>query len=548
MTFRLPISYRTTYAVPPTMAKDLELTDTVDATGTSMYDSLMQPKSAFAKATAKQWAETFTDDKEFLKETVHLVKATSFEAYAADDFMECWKRIQDTADFTTVFQYIEQTQLAFLNASPKFLCALSVYSMTSPVLFIMSPLIMLLIPFVLLKAKNIPITWTDYRTMLVDVLSKHAVGGLLMGFKGANANQRMYLLVTAIFFGIQMYSNVQTCLTFFKNIRYVHLTLSRTRAYLGHVLRTVDELRTNALPLATMAPFLTDVESAASVLRLYHTQLLAVRPGSFSWSEIAQMGTVRQLFYRLRTDAALKTAFEYSFGLVGFAENLTSLKTLAAKKKINACTFGATTKFSKAVYPPALKHTANSYTVTNCAITGPNASGKTTFIKMTMVNVLFSQQVGMGFYKKATIAPYRSMCCYLNIPDTSGRDSLFQAEARRCKEILDTIGEDRMLCIFDELFSGTNPTEASASAYAFLMFLETKPQCTFLLTTHFLDVCEKIEPSTIRNMHMKTQGVGDDLKYLYKFSKGISRVKGGVQVLQDLGFPPSIVACAKACG
>jgi hypothetical protein len=386
-----------------------------------------------------------------------------------------------------------------------------------------------------------------YRTMLSDVLSKHAVGGLVMGFKGANANQRMYLLVTAIFFGIQMYSNVQTCVTFFKNIRYVHLTLSRTRAYVAHVMRTADVLSARAATLETMAPFLVDMNASVAVLREYHTQLMAVKPGGFSWGEIMQMGTVRHLFYRLRTDAKLKAAFEYSFGLVGFAENLTSLKSLLGKK-IHACRFGRTTKFSKAVYPPAVKHTPNTYTVTNCAITGPNASGKTTFIKMTMVNVLFSQQVGMGFYKKATIAPYRSLCCYLNIPDTSGRDSLFQAEARRCKEILDTIGDDRMLCIFDELFSGTNPTEASASAYAFLMFLETKPQCTFLLTTHFLDVCAKIEASSIKNMHMSTEGAGDNLKYLYKFSKGISRVKGGVQVLQDLGFPPSIVACAKACG
>ena len=548
MAFQLPITYRTTYEVPPTMAQDLELTDTVEAGGKSMYDCLLQPKTEFAKATARQWAEKFTDDKAFLKETVQLVKETTFEEFAAEDFLECWKRVQNTEDFTTVFQYIEQTQLAFLNTSSKFLCALSVYSMTSPVLFIMSPLIMVLIPFVLLKAKNQPVTWSMYKTMLAEVMSKHAVGGLLMGFKGANANQRMYLVVTAIFFGIQMYSNVQTCVTFFKNIRYVHLTLSRTTKYLTHVLETADKVNARAGTLGTMAPFLADMNASVGVLRKFHAELSEVRPGSFSWGEILQMGTVRQLFYRLRTETSLKAAFEYSFGLVGFTENLAALKSQLTQKRLHACSFGAVTKFSKAVYPPAAKHTPNTYTVTNCAITGPNASGKTTFIKMTMLNVLFSQQVGMGFYKKATISPYRSLCCYLNIPDTSGRDSLFQAEARRCKEILDTIGEERMLCIFDELFSGTNPTEASASAYAFLMFLETKPQCTFLLTTHFLDVCAKIEASSIKNMHMKTEGAGDDLKYLYKFSPGISRVKGGVQVLQDLGFPPSIVACAKACG
>jgi hypothetical protein len=314
------------------------------------------------------------------------------------------------------------------------------------------------------------------------------------------------------------------------------------------VLKTVDALNASASKLETMQAFLVDVNDAASVLRQYQAELLNVRPGNCSWGEVMQMGKIRQLFYKLRSDEKLKTAFEYSFGLNGFAENVTSLKGLLSKKKLNACEFGKTTKFTKAVYPPATKHTPNSYTVANYAITGPNASGKTTFIKMTMVNVLFSQQVGMGFYKKATVAPYRSLCCYLNIPDTSGRDSLFQAEARRCKEILDSIKDDRMFCIFDELFSGTNPNEASASAYAFLMFLETKPQCTFMLTTHFLDVCKKVEASTIKNMHMKTRGEGDDLTYLYKFDKGVSQVKGGVQVLQDLGFPSSIVACAKACG
>jgi hypothetical protein len=61
----------------------------------------------------------------------------------------------------------------------------------------------------------------------------------------------------------------------------------------------------------------------------------------------------------------------------------------------------------------------------------------------------------------------------LNIPDTSGRDSLFQAEARRCKEIIDIIDEPlltdaRHFCIFDELFSGTIAAEATSASYGFL--------------------------------------------------------------------------------
>jgi hypothetical protein len=72
-------------------------------------------------------------------------------------------------------------------------------------------------------------------------------------------------------------------------------------------------------------------------------------------------------------------------------------------------------------------------------ITGPNASGKTTILKSTLINIILTQQFGCGFYSSAKLSPFKHIHCYLNIPDTSGRDSLFQAEARRCKEILDII-------------------------------------------------------------------------------------------------------------
>ena len=72
------------------------------------------------------------------------------------------------------------------------------------------------------------------------------------------------------------------------------------------------------------------------------------------------------------------------------------------------------------------------------------------------------------------MCPYDTIHCYLNIPDTSGRDSLFQAEARRCKEILESLEDNKKhFCIFDELFSGTNPNEACASSYGFIKYLNS---------------------------------------------------------------------------
>ena len=107
-------------------------------------------------------------------------------------------------------------------------------------------------------------------------------------------------------------------------------------------------------------------------------------------------------------------------------------------------------------------------------ISGPNASGKTTVLKTTLFNIICSQQFGLGFYKKANIKAYANIFCYLNIPDTSGRDSLFQAEARRCVDIIDKVNlipHENTFCIFDELYSGTNHYEAISSAYSYLNYL-----------------------------------------------------------------------------
>ena len=145
--------------------------------------------------------------------------------------------------------------------------------------------------------------------------------------------------------------------------------------------------------------------------------------------------------------------------------------------------------------------------------------------------------------------PFDHIYCYLNIPDTSGRDSLFQAEARRCGNILSNIQKkstERHFCIFDELYSGTNPYEAIASAYSYLEVISKNKNVTFLLTTHFIKLCELFKKNKkIENRNMDTRMVGDTPKYTYKLINGISQIKGGISVLQNLGYPSEIISKTK---
>ena len=178
-------------------------------------------------------------------------------------------------------------------------------------------------------------------------------------------------------------------------------------------------------------------------------------------------------------------------------------------------------------------------------ITGPNAAGKTTLLKTTLFNIILSQQIGYGCYKSASLVVFNNIHCYINIPDTSGRDSLFQAEARRCKDILTLVeknSSERHFCVFDELYSGTNPYEAISSAAAFLKYLNKFPNVCFILTTHFLDLCKRLDnEEKIKNYHMEILGNQLNFTYTYKLITGISNIKGGVKVLNDLEYPQEII-------
>ena len=205
-------------------------------------------------------------------------------------------------------------------------------------------------------------------------------------------------------------------------------------------------------------------------------------------------------------------------------------------------------------------------------ITGPNASGKTTYLKTTAINIILSQQFGMGFYSKCTLNPYTHIHSYLNIPDTSGRDSLFQAESRRCKEILQTIqqkGVTRQFCIFDELYSGTNPKEATKSAYAFMEFLRQYKHVDLFLTTHYVSICDQwtkpnADKKIIENYQMVVKSIStvdgsivDEDEWrekekekempkvkripTYRIAKGISHIEGALGILEDMEYPEEMI-------
>jgi DNA mismatch repair ATPase MutS len=110
------------------------------------------------------------------------------------------------------------------------------------------------------------------------------------------------------------------------------------------------------------------------------------------------------------------------------------------------------------------------------------------------------------------------------------------------------------------LYSGTNPKEATKSAFAFLKYLSRYDQVDFLLTTHYTQVCEDLEKedriqvcqmmveSDIVDQDGRASPGGTDVdtnavhRFTYRIEPGISHVEGATQILTSMGYPAEILA------
>ena len=63
-----------------------------------------------------------------------------------------------------------------------------------------------------------------------------------------------------------------------------------------------------------------------------------------------------------------------------------------------------------------------------------------------------------------------------------------------------------------------------------------------ILTTHFIKICKKLEKTKmIKNYKMKSENFNNSLIYKYILEEGISNIKGGIRVLQQMNYPIEII-------
>ena len=607
--FRLPIQYlpkEDRHALSKPIVSDLELISAKDSALTRpLYARVMNlaDDSVYGKQFLHLWSETFTSNVDYLKNTQQFISRLRPSSKLSNPVDHApieafWKSMKtNRVGFKDKFGYIDAPPFPIiekLNTMPAVLQALSIYNVSSPLISLMMPVFVLIVPFFILKARGVDISTDKYLEVLKMLASSHAVGKLFTEFDGVTMEKKLYILMSVAFYCIQVYQNTMSCYRFYKNIYVIHDHLIMVRAYLRQTVDKMSRVLDCASDLSQYHAFCGCLEAQMHSAQHIIDELADLEPFSLCFNGVGRIGHVMKYYYLFFDDEDVNHMMQYTFGFNAYYEHLTGIIEHIDSGALNPCKFAsaasaATTTMKDAYFLNTTTTTGdnggsgsdsnNAPIVKNditldkkLIITGPNAAGKTTLIKTTLFNIILSQQIGYGAYASATIAPYHFLHCYLNIPDTSGRDSLFQAESRRCKEILDCITtnpEKRHFCIFDELYSGTNPYEAVASAYGYVSYISDMRNVDFMLTTHYIQLCEMFQPRknkngdkkgdkkgdkrkpeanpNIRNLHMSASvSSAFEYTYHYKVVPGISKIRGGIKVLIDLQYPDAIIRITKS--
>jgi energy-coupling factor transporter ATP-binding protein EcfA2 len=560
--FKLPIYYNDKkMKIKQHIVTDLELIQTVDASGCKpIYNYFFNNDNTISEKLIEQVSEYYTTDIDFINQNQDFLKGykrldKKYTTYSPNykNIVELWNEIKCETDFKGKYYYIDWSALEFLNKSEHFLQFMSLYNLASPILSLLTPIFILIVPFFIIKMKGHELTVSEYIEVLKVLAESHAIGKLFTQFNDVTVNEKIYLLISAAFYIFSIYQNIHVFIKFHANMVKIHNHFNEISKYLDYTIKTMDNYLVYASEYPTQNDFCKALREKKQKLEELSRKISTITEYKLtSYKKIQEIGYVLKYFYELYDETVYNETIAYSLGFNGYVDCLEGLQNNIEERKINYSSFVKSkgkSQFKNSYYGPLKDENPIKNTVKfkkNIILTGPNASGKTTILKSTLINIILTQQFGCGFYDYAQLNPFKYIHCYLNIPDTSGRDSLFQAEARRCKDILDIVktNEDEThFCGFDELYSGTNPDEAVTSSTAFLNYLIKNQNVSCILTTHFIKVCKKLgKNKSILNCHMETEKKENKLVYKYKLVDGISEVKGGIAVLTAMDYPAEIIS------
>ncbi len=175
-------------------------------------------------------------------------------------------------------------------------------------------------------------------------------------------------------------------------------------------------------------------------------------------------------------------------------------------------------------------------------ITGPNMSGKSTYIRQSALLILMAQAGSFIPAKDATIGFVDRIFTRVGASDELVRgQSTFMVEMTETANIINNATE-KSLVILDEVGRGTSTYDGLALAWAITEHIAGKIKCRTLFATHYHELTELSELFTnIKNCNVAVREWMDEVVFLHKILPGGTDKSYGIHVAKLAGVPKTII-------
>ena len=177
-------------------------------------------------------------------------------------------------------------------------------------------------------------------------------------------------------------------------------------------------------------------------------------------------------------------------------------------------------------------------------LTGSNASGKSTFLKMVAINAILAQTIHTCAADRYSAPFYRILSSMALRDDLAGGESYYIVEIKALKRILDAAADrdEPVLCFVDEVLRGTNTVERIAASTQILRYLGSSGALCFA-ATHDIELTELLQ-DVFDNYHFEEDLREGDINFSYRLHTGRASTRNAIRLLELMGYDSEITAQA----
>ena len=179
-------------------------------------------------------------------------------------------------------------------------------------------------------------------------------------------------------------------------------------------------------------------------------------------------------------------------------------------------------------------------------ITGPNMSGKSTYMRMFAL-IIFMAQIGSFVPAASAHIPIYD-AIYTRIgssDDLSGGKSTFMVEMVESNEAL-TKATSQSLILFDEIGRGTATYDGMALAQGMIEYIHEKIGAQTLFSTHYHELTSLDESlNRLTNLYVKAEEKKETMIFLHQVAPGKSDRSYGLQVAALAHLPKALLSRSK---